>query len=121
MRLLANDITDIFGTISPPPGMNIGQGDPIAAVGNLIGTLINLFLVFAGLALLIFLLWGALDWITSGGEKEKVQKAQQKITNAIIGILLIFVVIVIFGYLAGDILGIIKRGPTGWEIIIPTL
>jgi amino acid transporter len=121
MKFLADDTQQIFGTINPPSGMDIGKGDPIAAVGKVIGTVINLFIVIAGLTLLTFLLWGALDWITSGGEKEKVQKAQNKITNAVIGILLIFAVIIIFGYLAGDILGIVKRGSTGWELKIPTL
>lgn len=119
---LAQGIGDIFGKISPPAGMNIGGGDPIAALGKLLQVLINIFITLAALFTLIYLLWGAFDWIVSGGEKEKLQKAQNKITNAIIGLILIFVVLSIFGLLTGNILGIItNNGPNGWQLNIPTL
>jgi hypothetical protein len=38
---------------------------------------------------LIYLLQGALSWITSGGDKENVKKAQDKIQAAIIGVIVI--------------------------------
>ncbi len=118
MKLLAQGF---IGKISPPPGSGAFTGDPIAALGTLLGKFINIFIVLAGLVMLIYMLWGALDWITSNGEKDKIQKAQNKITNAALGIFIIIGVLVIWGYVAGDLFGIIKRTSNGWTINIPTL
>lgn len=120
MKLLAQESMDkIFGKITPPGPFT---GDPKAELSRLIAFGIRMTTIVAGFFLLVYLLWGAFDWINSGGDKEKLTKAQQKITQAIIGILIIFVVIGVWGYITGDILGIIKRDPvTGsWSIPFPT-
>ncbi len=57
--------------------------------------LIRFFFVIAGLAALLFLLLGALSWVTSGGDKENVKKAQEKIQAAVIGLVLVVVVLAI--------------------------
>jgi hypothetical protein len=126
MKLLAqagNDpfVTIIGGTIAP-----IGPGgdwsNPSVALAKFIGFLLQLFIFGSSLVVLAFLLWGAFDWITSGGEKDKIAKAQQKITNAVIGFILIFVLLSIFGVITGDILGVMKKGPHGeWLFVLPTL
>jgi len=124
MRSLLADQTvdEIFGKISPPAGMNIGGGaTPEASFGQLVGFGIRTLIIVAGMFMLIYLLWGALDWITSSGDKEKLTKAQQKITNALIGMVIIFIVLSVFNVLAGQMLGIIKPGTSGWDIILPTL
>lgn len=122
MKVYADEINDIFGGVSPPKGMDIGGGgDPIAGLGGLIGWGINMFIVVAGMFLLIYLFLGAFDWISSGGEKEKISKAQQKITNAIIGMVLIFAVLIGFNLLAGELLGIVVRTDTGFQLKLPTL
>lgn len=59
--------------------------------------LVRLFFVVAGLVALIFLLLGALAWITSGGNKESVDKAREKIQAALIGLILIFIVLSVVG------------------------
>lgn len=115
-------IIDLFGGISPPDAMNVGGDKPVEGLGKFIGFGIQMFILVAGMFLILYLLWGAFDWINSGGEKERLTKAQNKITNALIGILLVFVVLTIFNLLAGNILGIVK--PTdggGFEIILPIL
>lgn len=102
--------------------MNIGGDDPVKGVGILIGWGINIFILVAGLFLLVYMLWGALDWIMSSGEKERLSKAQSKITNAIIGMLVIFISLVVFNVFAGKMLGIVEvndRG--GFSIKIPFL
>ncbi len=68
----------------------------IPTLAALIGYLIKLFFIIAGLAALIYLILGAFSWITSGGDKEAVGKAQQKIQAAVVGLLiLVFVLAVI--------------------------
>ena len=105
---------DIFGTIAPP------QGTP-PDLGKLMGGVIRIFIVVAGILLLIYLLWGAMDWITSGGEKEKLEKARNKITHAILGILVVIFALAIFQVIAGNILNIIEITPAGWKFNLPKL
>jgi len=117
--ILAQD--NPIGQISPPPGIGILGGDPTTALGALFETGIKLFIIVAGIFLIVYLLWGAFDWINSGGEKEKIAKAQAKITNAVVGMILIFVLLAVWGLITGNILGIIKIGPSGIEFSLPTL
>lgn len=122
MKLLsAADVQDIFGKVEPPKGMGFGADNPEQGFANLIGFGINAFIIIAGIFLLLYLLLGAYDWITSSGEKEKISKAQNKITNAIIGFVLIFIVIVGYRLLLGDILKIIEVTPDGWKFKLPSI
>jgi hypothetical protein len=115
-------VQELFGGITPPDAMNVGGSDPVQGFGNFIGFGIRMFIVVAGFFMLLYLLWGAYDWIASGGEKEKIAKAQSKITNALIGIVLVFAVLTIFNLLAGNILGIVvPNGNGGFTIQLPTL
>ena len=106
--------SDIFGTIAAPTGAPTD-------IGYFVGGAIKLFIIVAAVLLLIYLLWGAADWITSGGEKEKLDKARNKITNAVIGMLLIIVMLAIFQVIAGNILNIITITPSGWQFNLPKL
>lgn len=72
-----------------------GTGFSIPTLSGILTFAIRMMFIVGGLAALIFLLLGALAWITSGGDKENVSKAQQKITNAIIGVILIAVVLAV--------------------------
>ena len=53
------------------------------------------FFAAAGIMALLYLLLGAFSWITSGGNKENVEKAREKIQAAIVGVILIVVVVAI--------------------------
>lgn len=50
---------------------------------------VRFFFVLAGLAALLFLVLGALEWVTSSGDKERVSKAQNKIQAAIVGVVVL--------------------------------
>jgi len=72
------------------------QGDAgfkIPTLTDFLTFIIRFFFVLAGLAALIFLLLGAFSWITSGGNKENVEKAREKIVAAIVGIILVILVV----------------------------
>jgi len=104
MKLLAaDDIGSIIGTIAPPGGIGAG-GDPKTSLNNFIGKGIQIFITVCAITVLIYMLWGALDWIASGGEKEKIAKAQNKITNAVIGFIIVFIVFAVFNLLMNDVL-----------------
>lgn len=87
--------------IKPPPvGVNPGT-----ALGTVISNALVIVFVMAALLVLFFLVWGAFDWITSGGDKEKVASARKKIFAAIIGLVILALAFLITN-IAGQIVGI---------------
>ncbi|GEM_PF-992674 len=57
-----------------------------ATLGNAISNILFLAFAVAALVVLIMLIVGAFEWITSGGDKENVAKARNRIINALIGL-----------------------------------
>jgi len=53
-------------------------------------TVLNIMLGVAGVASFVILLWGGLQWILAGGDKEGTEKARKKITAALIGLAIVF-------------------------------
>jgi TRAP-type C4-dicarboxylate transport system permease small subunit len=45
----------------------------------------------AGIILLLYLVWGGFDYLTSMGDPKKAESGKNKITNAILGFVIIFV------------------------------
>ncbi|OGK22843.1 hypothetical protein A3C98_04125 [Candidatus Roizmanbacteria bacterium RIFCSPHIGHO2_02_FULL_37_15] len=70
-------------------------GFKIPSLGDILTFMIRAFFIIAGLAALLFLLTGALSWVTSGGNKENVDKARDKITSAITGLIIIVAVLAV--------------------------
>jgi len=62
-------------------------------------------LVGATLLALLFLILGGIQWITSGGNKEKLQAAQKKIMYAVIGLVISLSAFLIINFF-GDLFGI---------------
>lgn len=113
-------LADLFGKITPAGPAALSN--PATGLGLIIVTGIRLFLFVAMITLLGFMLWGAYDWIISGGDKEAIQKAQAKIRNAVVGMILTIAALAIFVLVGGDILGILKRDAAGnWTFTLPSL
>ncbi len=74
---------------------------PFSSAGGFIQIVLQGMIVLGALGVLIFLVWGAFDWITGGGEKGKVDSARNKITGAIIGLIVLASVVAIFNLLGG--------------------
>jgi hypothetical protein len=62
---------------------------PQALFGTYIGHVLQAIMVIALLSVLIFLVWGGFEWITSGGEKSKLESARNKMTGAVIGLIVL--------------------------------
>lgn len=75
----------------------VNVGFTIPGFGDVLGFIIRVFFIIAGIIAIIYLLLGAFAWITSGGNKEAVDKARDKIMNAVVGVILIFVVLALVG------------------------
>ena len=58
-------------------------------IGSLISSVLTIVMVVAILLVLLYLIMGGIEWITSGGDKGKTEGARNKITAAIIGIIIL--------------------------------
>jgi hypothetical protein len=81
--------------IKPAYAAGVNLGFKIPTIPELLTFLVRIFFSIAAVAALLFLLLGAFSWVTSSGNKESVQKAQDKIQAAIVGLLLIAAVLAI--------------------------
>jgi flagellar biosynthesis protein FliQ len=68
-------------------------GFQIPSFADILTFLIRGFFALAGVAALFYLLLGAFSWVTSGGSKENVEKAREKIIAALTGVILVVVVV----------------------------
>lgn len=102
-----SSVNSVFGQITPPDALKgLVSKDPTGAggVSILLSNIIQLFYSVAAVVLIFMLLWGAYDWITSEGNKEKIESARNKIINAVIGTLLFavaFAAIKVLGQFTG--------------------
>ena len=88
-RLLAQNPEDSFNLASPALGTPFERLPQIRAQ-NAIQFVISFLFVVGSVAFFIMLLWGGVQWITSGGDKEGVEKARKKITQSAIGLCILF-------------------------------
>lgn len=106
------------------------------ALSLLLQNLITLAFGIAGLVLLLMIIIGGYEFLTAGGDKEATEKAKKRLTNAVIGIIILFSVFAILA-VVGNFFGLnlttifipsfdvtsppAAPPPTGGPIIYPTL
>jgi hypothetical protein len=78
------------------PGLSNIIGSDTAAskfgkIGDLISALLDLTIILTAFLMFIWMVWGAFEYIFAGGDKEKLGKAQKRLTWAVVGFLLIAV------------------------------
>jgi hypothetical protein len=104
------------GTVDSPKQIEInsigGMPDGGVNLTNVVQNLLGLIFVFAGILALLFVIWGGISWITSGGEKEKIEEARKKIIYALIGLIVIFASFFIVNTVGG-VVGISPFNLTG--------
>lgn len=76
-------------------GVDIGKiflpNTDFESIGDLISEFLPLVLTIAGALVLLYLLWGGLQYIFSQGDPKEVQKARSRMTYAIIGLVVLVV------------------------------
>ncbi len=70
------------------PGTKFPLGTPL---GTVVTELLKYLFPFAGLLLFAYLIMGGFSYLTSGGDPKAMEQAKGKVTNAIIGFVIIFV------------------------------
>ncbi len=64
--------------------------------GAYLSSIFSAVMVVAALMVLFYFIWGAIEWISSGGDQGKIQKGRDKITQSVIGIIVLSASIVMF-------------------------
>lgn len=113
-KLFANMGTFLTGLYLAVPALaatgdnepwKVEVGEPKYAIpefGSVIKGGIQIAIMIAGLLCLIYLIWGGIEWLTSGGAKEGVAAAKARMTAAFIGMIIIlaaWAIIQIVGHL----------------------
>ena len=57
--------------------------------GTMFSAILNVVMLVAAVLVFAFLIFGGIQWITSGGDKGKAEEARNKITAAIIGLIIV--------------------------------
>ena len=57
--------------------------------GSLLNSVLTIVMVIAALLVFFYLIMGGIEWITSGGEKGKTEAARNKITAAVVGLIIL--------------------------------
>jgi len=70
-------------------------------IASYLAKFLTVLLLVAGIALLFMILWAALEWITAGGDTEKIKAAQKRLVSAVIGFALVAVSAVILDFIGG--------------------
>lgn len=72
-------ISDVYGQNKDKPSQII----------IVVASIINVSLGLLGIVFLILILYAGFNWMTAGGEEEKIKTATETITRAIIGLIII--------------------------------
>jgi|GEM_PF-595321 len=73
-----------------PPVTDISPGTGFATdIGSLFNFILRVVIILAILIVFGFLIFGGIEYITSGGEKSKTESARNKITAAIVGLVIL--------------------------------
>ncbi len=92
--------------IDPCPGTLTGVCDEGFNFSKLVSDVLSYLFVIGAIVALVFLIWGGIKWITSGGDKAKVEGARNTIIGAIIGLIIIFASYLIINLVLSSLFGI---------------
>jgi len=84
--------------------------DAFVKFNKVFSTGIGVLTVSAGIWFIIQIFAGTFQWLSSGGEKQALQNAQKRLTNAVLGLF-----VVIFAYALISIIGLIF----GFDVLSP--
>ncbi|MCH7951618.1 hypothetical protein IH980_02710 [Patescibacteria group bacterium] len=87
--------------ITNPVLPTLGSGDPGGALATIIANLWKSGVIIGGILFILYFVWGAISWLTAGGDKARLEEARQKISNALIGLVILAASLAIIELLGG--------------------
>lgn len=119
----------VFGVLALPAlaqtttaGLGVGEtgiqyGEYTGLTGTdiriTIANIIRIALGFLGILAILLILYAGFMWMTAGGSEERVQRAKQILTSAIIGLVIVVMAFAIVSFIMGRILGQVSDGTAG--------
>ncbi len=88
------------GEINPPAGMNIPTGGEAKLI-DILKASINYLFIFAIIFALLILIYSGWLWMTSAGDKQKIASAKQRLTYALVGLIVVFLSFFIINFVTG--------------------
>lgn len=82
-------VGEVHAQITNPALPFAGSGSGTVIIGNLISALVSAFLVMGFVMALFHLMFGAMRWVTASGDKNALQNAQDRMTQAVVGLILL--------------------------------
>ncbi len=96
---------DPYNITNPVINPKVGTGSGIDILQLFLTNFITLALGAAGVISFFMLLWGGIEYITTGGDKERTQSASKRLTAALIGLAIVFSIFAII-YLIEAVFGV---------------
>lgn len=87
----------VISYVDPSTSIGLGTADLKDTVVNIINWVLGLL----GIVAVIMILWGGFTWLTAAGNEEKVEKAREVISAAVIGLVIILLAWAIVNYVLG--------------------
>ncbi len=92
-KLLAQNPTGL-GNLGTGPGFGLFtsdkvSGNPLAPIVNIISFVIGIITISAAIYFIIQFMIGAFQWLASSGDKSRLTSAQDRITHAFIGFIIL--------------------------------
>ncbi len=84
LGLLALSASKVFGATFEFTGEA-----PFTNLGSLLGNLLVLLFAFSAMLSFVFIVIGGIQWITAGGDKIAAQSARDRITAAVVGLIIV--------------------------------
>lgn len=80
----AIEIPGVTGTLHGP------LDNRFTDLASVVNRAMPILMSVAGIALLLYLIWGGFDYLTAMGDPKKAEKGKTRITQAVIGFFIIF-------------------------------
>ncbi len=88
------------GEINPPAGMNIPTGGEAKLI-DILKASVNYLFIFAIIFALFVIIYSGWLWMTSVGDKQKIASAKQRMTYALVGLIVVFLSFFIINFVTG--------------------
>ncbi len=101
---VGNAFERVFGRINPPkeldPLILKGRDSSVGALSAFLRNIINVIYAASFIIFVFMIIIGGFEWLSSGGNKDKISGAQKRMTNALIGLTVLALV-----FFAATVLG----------------
>lgn len=111
--LIGGALSSLFLATSAFAGQNVvacGGPEPFKTLcqknlGDVVAGFVNLAFIVALLIALVYLIYGGVKWMISGGDKSAVEEARNHVVAALVGLVIIFIAYFVINFLAQFLTG----------------